>query len=250
MRPLITKLKPSKGFSHAVYLLLNILLPVIVFALVRAGFIQVALAVILLSKWRMFAVRPRFWIANIRTNAIDIIVGLSALALMDGTDTMWLQGVYITAWVLWLIFIKPKHDVFWVSLQALFGQVVGLMAVFSAWDYISLLGLVAAVGFICFFAAHHFFYSFDEAHIRLLAYIWAYFGAALVWILGHWLVYYYGVVAQPALVLSAMAFSIGTLYYLDHFDKLSKLVRREILFILITVLLVIIAFSDWGDKTI
>ena len=62
--------------------------------------------------------------------------------------------------------------------------------------------------------------------------------------------YYYGVVAQPTLILSAMAFSIGTLYYLDHFDKLSKLVRREVLFILITVLLVIIAFSDWGDKTI
>lgn len=250
MRPLIQKVKPSKGFSHAFYVLLNVLLPVLVFVLVRAGFTQVAFAVILLSKWRMFAVRPRFWLANIRTNAVDIMVGLSALALMSGTETNWLQLAYTVAWAGWLVFVKPRHEVFWVSLQALFGQVLGLMAVFSAWDHISLLGLVAAVGLICFFAAHHFFYSFEEQHIRLLAYVWGYFGAALCWILGHWLIYYYGVVAQPTLILSAMAFSIGTLYYLDHYDKLSRLIRREIVFILATVLLVILAFSDWGDKTI
>ncbi|PID98809.1 hypothetical protein CSA80_03805 [Candidatus Saccharibacteria bacterium] len=250
MRPLAAKLKPSKGFAHVLYVVLNVLLPMLVFVLVRAGFVQMALAVILLSKWRMFAVRPRFWLANIRTNAVDVIVGLSALALMDGTDTMWLQATYAAAWIVWLMFIKPRHNVFWMSMQALFGQVVGLMAVFSAWDYISLVGLVTVVGFICFFAAHHFFYGFDEEHIRLLAYIWAYFGAALTWILGHWLVYYYDVVAQPTLILTAMAFSMGTLYYLDHFDKLSRFVRREILFILATILLVVIVFSDWGDKTV
>ncbi|QQS19297.1 hypothetical protein IPL85_03345 [Candidatus Saccharibacteria bacterium] len=250
MRPLITKMKPSKGFSHSIYILLNVLFPVLIVALVRGGFEQVAFGLILLSKWRMFAVRPRFWLANIRTNAVDITIGLSALALMSGTETTWLQLAYVAAWAGWLVFIKPRHDILWVSLQAFIAQVIGLTAVFSAWDHISLIGLVATVGFICFFSAHHFFYSFEEEHIRLLAYIWGYFGAALTWILGHWLIYYYGVVAQPTLILSAMAFSIGTLYYLDHFDKLSRFVRREILFVLATILLVIIAFSDWGDKTI
>ncbi len=250
MRPLVQKLKPSRGFSHVLYLLLNMLLPLTVFTLVRTGFVSVAIVVILLSKWRMLAVRLRFWLANIRTNAVDLIIGLSALALMDGTQTSWLQLLYAVLWILWLIFVKPRNDVLWVSLQALFGQVLGLTAVFSAFDHASLLALVLAVGFICFFCAHHFFYSFEEEHIRLLAYVWAYFGAALTWILGHWLVFYYNVVAQPTLLLFTVAFSLGTLYYLDHFDKLSKGIRRQIIFILITIITVIIVFSDWGDKIV
>ena len=80
--------------------------------------------------------------------------------------------------------------------------------------------------------------------------MWAYFGAALTWILGHWLVFYYNVVAQPTLLLFTVAFSLGTLYYLDHFDKLSKGIRRQIIFILITIITVIIVFSDWGDKIV
>lgn len=250
MRPLVQKIKPSRGFSHVLYLLLNMLLPLTVFMLVRTGFVSVAIGVILLSKWRMFAVRPRFWLANIRTNAVDLIIGLSVLALMDGTQTNWLQLLYAFLWILWLIFIKPRNDVLWVSLQALSAQAVGLTAIFSALDHQSLMVLVLAVGFTCFFCAHHFFYSFDEEHIRVLAYIWAYFGAALTWILGHWLIYYYHVIAQPTLLLFTIAFSLGTLYYLDHFDKLSKSIRRQIIFILITIISVIVVFSDWGDKIV
>lgn len=250
MKPLVDKLKPSRGFSHGIYILFNLLLPALVLVLARAGFISLAIAVILLSKWRMFAVRPRFWLANIRTNSVDLIIGLSTLALIAGTETAWLRMIYAGAWAVWLIFIKPRHDTLWVSLQAFLGLGIGLTAVFSAFDHASLVILVAAVGTICFFTAHHFFYSFDEEHMRLLAYVWAYFGAALTWILGHWLVYYYTLISQPTLILVASAFSLGTLYYLDHFDKLSKGVRRQIVFILITILLVIVSFSDWSDKTI
>lgn len=250
MRPLINKIKPRRGVAHGIYILFNVLLPALVFVLVRAGFVNIALAVIILSKWRMFAVRPRFWVANIRTNAVDLIVGLSALALMDGTHSEWLRLFYVVAWAAWLIVIKPRNDVFWMSLQAFLAQAIGLTAVFSAFDRTPLVALVTAVGFICFFTAHHFFYSFDEEHIRLLAYIWAYFGAALTWVLGHWLIVYFHVVAQPTLLLTTMAFSLGTLYYLDHFDRLSRFVRRQIVFILVTILVVIIAFSDWGDKIV
>jgi hypothetical protein len=225
-------------------------LPALVFVLVRAEFTSIALAVILLSKWRMFAVRPRFWLANIRTNAVDLIVGLSALALMDGTETNWLRLVYVATWAAWLIVIKPRNDVFWMSVQAFLGQAIGLTAIFSAFDHSSLLVLIFALGLVCFFSAHHFFYSFEEEHMRLLAYVWAYFGAALTWLLGHWLIFYYQVVAQPTLILATMTFSLGTLYYLDHFDRLSRLVRRQIVFILVTILLVIIVFSDWGDKIV
>lgn len=250
MRPLAKKLKPSRGLSHGFYIIYNILLPVLVLVVVRAGFTPIAFAVILLSKWRVFAVRPRFWLANIRTNAVDLIVGLSVLALMSSTATHLTQMLYAAAWAGWLIGIKPRHNVFWMSLQACIGQTIGLTAIFSTWAHSPLWALVGLTGLVCFFSAHHFFYGFDEEYLRLLAYVWAYFSAGLAWVLGHWLIFYYQVVAQPTLLLTTMAFSMGTLYYLDHFDKLSRGIRRQVIFILCTIILVILVFSDWGDKIV
>lgn len=249
MRPLITKLTPSRGFSHTFYYVYNALLPVLVFLLVRINFVQLALSLVLLSKWRMFAVRPRFWVANIRANAVDIIIGVSVLAFMTATGSELAQLIWAGLWACWLIFIKPRADTLWVSLQALIGFAVGLTALFLTWDHAPLFVLVGATGLLCFFAAHHFFYSFDEPYTRMLAYFWGYFGAALVWILGHWLLFY-GPIAQPTLLLVALGFGLGALYYLDHFDKLSLNVRRQIVFVMLAVLLVVLAFSDWGDKIV
>jgi hypothetical protein len=249
MRPLINKLTPSRGFGHAFYFVYNALLPILVFLLVRTNFVQLALSLILLSKWRMLAVRPRFWAVNIRANAIDIIIGVSVLAFMTATGSELLQFTWAVLWAAWLIVIKPRADTFWVSLQALIGFAAGLSALFLTWDHAALFVLVGSAGLLSFFAAHHFFYSFDEPYTRLLAYFWGYFGAALVWILGHWLLFY-GPIAQPTLLLVAIGFGLGTLYYLDHFDKLSLNVRRQIIFIMVAVLLVVLAFSDWGDKIV
>jgi hypothetical protein len=249
MRPLINKFTPSRGFSHAFYFVYNGLLPLLVFLLVRTNFAQLALSLILLSKWRMFAVRSRFWVANIRANAVDMIVGVSVLAFMVASGNELFQLMWAALWAAWLILIKPRGDTLWVSLQALIGFAAGLMAVFITWNHAPLFALVGAVGLLCFFAAHHFFYSFDEPYTRLLSYFWAYFGAALVWILGHWLLFY-GPIAQPALLLLALGFGLGTLYYLDHFDKLNHNIRRQIVFIMIAVVLVVLTFSDWGDKIV
>jgi hypothetical protein len=68
-------------------------------------------------------------------------------------------------------------------------------------------------------------------------------------VLGHWLLYY-GFLAQPVLLLSLIGYGLATLYYLENNDKLSVLVRREIVLIMSAVIIVIILFSDWGDKAI
>lgn len=249
MRPLLIKLTPSRGFSQVLHIGFNILLPMLVFLLVRINFVQLALSLILLSKWRMFAVRPRFWLANIRANAIDIIIGLSVLAFIVSTGSELLQILWAALWAAWLIFVKPATGVLYVSAQALIGFAVGLMALFVSWDHGPLFGLVIASGSLCFFAAHHFFDSFDEPYTRLLAFVWGYFGAALTWVLGHWLLYY-GILAQPTLILVALGFGIGGLYYLDHFEKLTPNVKRQFVFIMVSLVLVVLAFSDWGNKVV
>jgi hypothetical protein len=197
----------------------------------------------------MLAVRPRFWLANIRANAIDMIVGLSVLAFMTATTSEAMQLLWVVLWGIWLIGIKPKADTLWVSIQAFVGFAIGATAMFYTWDHAPLYVLVGATGLLCFFGAHHFFDSFDESYTRLLSLLWAYFGAALTWILSHWLLFY-GPVAQPTLLMVALALGLGTLYYLDHFDRLSLNVRRQIVFIMTAVVLVVLAFSDWGDKIV
>jgi hypothetical protein len=250
MRLLLYKLKPTNGFSYFLHLGLLIVLPVVVFVLVRLGFVQLALSMIVLSKWRMFAVRPRFWPANIRANAVDLLVGLSIVLFMSHSVTNpWLQLVWAVLYAVWLIFIKPASGLLMTSVQALIGQLCGLMALYLVWAAGPLYGLTLATGLICFLAARHFLDSFDEPYARMLAYFWAYFGAALAWLLGHWLLFY-GVVAQPTLLLTTLGYGLAVLYYLDHHDRLGQAVRRQFIFIMIAIILVVLTFSDWGDKVV
>lgn len=102
---------------------------------------------------------------------------------------------------------------------------------------------------VCYSAARHFFSSFDETHGAFLANIWGLFAACLAWLLSHWLLYYQ-VISQVTLLLVVLGFGLATLYYLDKMDRLSRLLRRQIIFIMLAVIIITLAFSDWGDKII
>ena len=90
---------------------------------------------------------------------------------------------------------------------------------------------------------------FKDPYARLLSYVWGYFGASLGWLLSHWLLFYRDL-AQPTLLLSTLGYGMAVLYYLDHTDRLSKGVRRQFIFIMIAIVLVVLTFSDWGDKVV
>lgn len=243
------ELKPASGIAHFLHLGLVLVLPVAVFVLVRLNVFQLALSIIILSKWRMFAVKPRFWPANIRANAIDLIIGLSIVLFMMHSSSLWLQVVWTALYGLWLLAIKPASSVMMVTLQASIGQFVALSALYLVWSDGPIYGLTLFGGLFCFIAARHFLDAFDEPYAKMLAYTWGYFGAALTWLLSHWLLFYHGV-AQPTLLLSAIGYGLAVLYYLDHNDRLSKGARRQFIFIMVAIVLVVMAFSDWGDKVV
>jgi hypothetical protein len=125
----------------------------------------------------------------------------------------------------------------------------GLLALFVVGANAPTILLVIGTGVICATAARHFFDSFDEPYSKMLAYLWGYFAAALVWILSHWLLYY-GPIAQSAVLLSTVGYGVAALYYFDHNGKLSVLLRRQFVFIMLAIVIVIITFSDWGDKVV
>lgn len=250
MRPLVAKIKPARGISALLHSAILGAFPLLLFVLVRLeNFISLAFLLIILSKWRMFAVRPRFWPANIRANAIDIIVGLSTLVFMIQAPSAAWQFVFAVLYALWLIVLKPRSTVLWTSLQALTGFFAGLMALYIAWGDRPSYVLVLATGALCYLAARHFFDSFDEPYARLLSYIWSYFGAALAWILSHWLLFY-GLVAQPTVLLVCIGAGLASIYYLDHFDRLTGALRRQFVFVMVAVVVTVVALSNWGNKII
>ena len=249
MTRLLSKIKPVSGFSYLLHLVLRLLLPLIVFVLVRLNFVQLALAIIVLSKWRMFAVRPRFWPANIRANGVDLMVGISVVLFMIHTDSTLMQFVWTLLYGAWLTLLKPATGNLMVPLQALIGQTAALMALFLAWAAGPLYGLVLLSGLICYLAARHFFDSFDEPYVKLLSYLWGYFGAALTWLLGHWLLFYHGV-SQPVVLLTLIGVGLSALYYLDHYERLTSGAKKQFIFVMLAIIIVVLAFSDWGDKVV
>lgn len=249
MKSVVSKIKPQSGFSHIFHIFLVTLLPAIIFVLVRIKLAPLAAIVILISKWRMFAVRPRYWLANIRANAVDLTIALSILVFMTNTGSSAWQLVWAVAYGIWLTLIKPGSSVWMVSLQAALGQLFGLTALFMGLGGSSALVLVVGAWAVAYLSARHFFSAYDEPHSSLLAHLWGYFAAALTWVLSHWLLFY-GVIAQPTLLLTVLGFSLATLYYLDQTDRLSVFLRRQFILIMVMVVIVVIAFSSWSDKTI
>lgn len=249
MSLLTQKLKPTSGLPHLFHMILLVSLPIVAFILVRLNFVQIALVVVALSKWRMFSVRPRFWLTNIRSNSVDLTVGLSIVLFMGHSGSMIIQLLWTIFYVVWLLVIKPAGGLFMTSMQAFIAQFFGLTALYLMWAAGPIIGLTFLTGQICFFAARHFLDNFDEPYARMLAYFWGYFGAALAWLFSHRLLFYGGV-AQPTLLLSTLGYGLAVIYYLDHNERLSKGVRRQFIFIMLAIVLVVLVFSDWGDKAI
>ena len=67
--------------------------------------------------------------------------------------------------------------------------------------------------------------------------MWAFMGVAITWVLGHWLLFY-GILAQPTLILVVLGYGLGGLYYFDHHDRLSRIIKLEFAFIVVAILVI------------
>jgi hypothetical protein len=253
MRTPVAKLrqavKPASGFSHFIHLGLNIILPILAYVLVRIDFVAIAILLVLLAKWRIFAVRPRYWLVNVVSNGQDILVGISFVLLMSSTSVEWWQLFWTALYMGWLVWLKPKSDVLSVSAQAMLGQLLGLTVLYLKFGDAGLVLLVAGTWVITYLAARHFLTSFEESRASLLAHVWAYFSAGLAFILGHWLLFY-GSVPQILILLTTIGYGSAALYYLDASERLTPRFRRQLLAIMCAILLIVIVLSDWTGSTV
>ena len=249
MSKLLYKLKPQSGLSAFLHVALNALLPVIVFILIRLDLVLIAAVMVFLAKWRTLAVKPRYWVSNIRANLVDIFIGLSAVAFIAGTSTWYIQVIWTLLYMVWLVWLKQQSKPISVMVQALAAQALALIAFYRTFPDTSILIGMIVVWLVCYAAARHFLSAFDEPLTGAITNIWAWFGAVMAWILGHWMIDYM-FLPQIALIISILGYGMATLYYLHAKDKLDASLKRQLIGVLLVLLLIIIVFSDWQDKTI
>jgi hypothetical protein len=245
----VVRIKPTKGYSHALHVGLTVLLPILAYVLVRIDFVSLAILLIFLSKWRMFAVRPRYWLANIVASGVDLMVSVAFVLFMANTSVQWWQLFWTAAFIGWTTFLKPRSDVLSVSGQAMLGQLLGLAVLYLKFGDTPLAVLVGGTWLVAYLSARHFLSSFEERHTALLAHSWAFFSAALAFILGHWLLFY-GLVAQIIVILTTIGYAMAALYYLESNNRLTTRLRHQLLGIMIMILVLVVALSDWTGTTI
>lgn len=243
--------RPDKGFfSRFLHYVLILLLPVLVYITVSLDFAWLAVVLVLISKWRIFSVKSRHWLALFRANAIDIFFGLSIISLMSiPVASMSSRIFWMVIYALWLLLIKPRGGSVWIGIQALLGQTLAIIAIFIQWTGSSTLWLMFAVWGVAYLSARHFLSAFDEQMSRATAYTWAYFAGAVVWVTSHRLIMYGGYIAMPAILLSLLGYGIAAIYYLDHTDRLKDTLRWQFVGLMTVGVLFLIFVSKWSIPT-
>lgn len=184
--------KRRTRLSEAAYILLNIGFAIAL--LVTALLIQspwLSILIVLLSKWRALAVRPRFWFVNLVANMVDITVGVSTVVfLYAAAGSFWLQCVLTGLYIGWLLIVKPRSRRSYVAAQAglaVFLGITALSIVSYSWDSVFFVAIMWVIGFV---AARHVLGSYEEPHTTLYSMMTGFVFAELGWIGFHWLIAY------------------------------------------------------------
>lgn len=240
--------------SEAVYTILNVLLPIAVLLLVRLDPPYLAFAVVILSKWRILALRPRFWWVNIKSNLADIIVGLSTVALIYlAQGSFGLQIALTILYELWLLVLKPRSGAHGILLQAGVAQLVGLIALFNFSVLLPEVMIIASCWLIGYVAARHVVSNYEEPFVELIAVTWGLFLAELAWVTYRWTnIYNLGLpvrIPQIALIMLVIGFCAARMYHLTRHERLSKRMLRGTTLFGAVLIAVILLFSSW-DVTV
>lgn len=238
--------KQRSALSESLYIALNILLAIAALFLVNtAGFIWPAIVLVILSKWRVLAVRPRYWMANIQANLVDFIVSISFVVfLMQSIDNLGVQIVITALYIAWLLFLKPQSKKVYVTAQASLALAFGTAAIFilsATWPVFLVVLLMWLVGYI---SARHMMGSYNESHLTQLSLLWGFVVAQLGWLGYHWTFAYEFAflgdlkIPQMTIIIMAISFMAERLY--DAFSK-DNFSRQDIILPVVFPLLLIFA---------
>ncbi|MBQ6130269.1 hypothetical protein IJI72_01055 [Candidatus Saccharibacteria bacterium] len=248
--------KSRNALSSVLHVLMNVLLGAgsILIGLVSGSWL-IGFILVLVSKWRMFAVRPRYLLLNLKSNLVDLIVGFSfvLLGFFSGSELLPVHYLLAISYTVWLIFIKPKTSKNWTLFQALVAVFLGTSASVILCASLNSALLVILEFIIGYAAARHVLVqnnnSLENGFPALLL---GTLFAELSLFLHSWLIIYtfvdFGLMLpQLALVLSLLAFMLEKVYSsVELHDGAFRLkpVALPLAFGTLLILIILIGFSN------
>jgi len=218
--------------ANVVHIGLNLVLGVsAILVTVFSGTWVFGVLLVLASKWRVFAVMPRFWLVNILSNLVDAIVGVSIVLLSysSGQDAVLVQILFAAAYSAWLIVLKPKTSELAAETQAYVATFLALaaVAVLVVQTQMDSIVFVVTAFVVGYGALRHILTQSEDHDFEVVVLAGSLFFAEFVWIVQHWLILYsFGgngfVVPQIAVIGTLVMFMFVKLYkaVAEHDGKL------------------------------
>ncbi|MBR3131872.1 hypothetical protein IKG33_00445 [Candidatus Saccharibacteria bacterium] len=200
--------------SNLVHIFLNLLLGVgAVLVTVLSGSPVLGILLVLISKWRVFAVRARYLWLNIKSNLVDIIVGLSVVILTyyAGTNFLPVDFILMIFYSVWLLFIKPLSSEKATMAQSLIAVFMGMSATAILAANLNPIVAVLLAFLIGYAASRHILVQSDDKDFTLTTLVCGLVFAEIAWLCQTWsIVYTFGAtgvrIPQVAIILTIFAF--------------------------------------------
>ena len=249
--------KGRNALSTVIHVVLNLLLGVgSILITVATGHWLIGVLLVFISKWRMLAVRPRYWWSNLKANLVDLTAGISFVLLaylgLDGSGLLpihWLLAAGYTAWLIW---IKPRSSQVFTEVQALVALFLGTTAIaliLSTYDalWVTLLTFILATA-----CTRHVMSQRDDTNFTLSALAVGLLATELMWLAHSWCIIYTfdgtGIqIPQIAILLTLAGFALSRVYHsaLRHDGKLkSEEILPPVLFSVVTAVIIFLFFSQ------
>ncbi len=214
--------------NEAIYVGLNVGLAISLMLIIKiTGSLLPAFLLVLLSMWRVFAVRLRFWFANIQANLVSAIVSIGYVVFLyvantsniDESRILIIQVILTILYTAWLLLLKPRSKRLFMAMQAGTALFVGVTAIYImsfGWIASPVVLLMWLVGYA---TARHILSSYDdESHALFLSLVWGLVMAEIGWIAYHWTTAYkIPIIANIFLPqVSIIAICLGFLVYKSY----------------------------------
>ena len=242
--------------SSLVHVFLNLLLGVVLIT-VLSGSPLIGILLVLVSKWRIFAVRSRYFFLNLKANLVDIIVGISVvlLAYSGGPAFLISDVILMIFYPIWLLFIKPLSSETANLVQSLIAVFMGISAATIMCVGTNSILLVILAFLIGYAASRHVLIQSNDKDFTLTTLVCGLVFAEIAWLSNSWsIVYTYenlglsGVmIPQLAIILTIFAFVYNyarqaVIKYQDDFRFVH--IIGPVVFGLILVGVIVFFFSD------
>lgn len=241
--------------SSMMHVFLNLLLGVgAVLITVLSGSPLLGLLLVLISKWRIFAVRARYIWLNLKSNLVDLIVGISVVLLTyyAGPSFMVVDFVLMAFYCVWLLFIKPLSSENATLAQSLIAVFLGMSAVTIMTANLNVVVLVLLSFLVGYAASRHVLVQSNDKDFTLTTLVCGLVFAEVAWLCYSWsIVYTFGStgirVPQLAIILTIFAFVYNyarqaMIKYQDDFRF--KHIVGPVVFGAVLIAIIVLAFSN------